>query len=203
MSIPSPVFVIVMGVSGSGKSTLGAALAKEIGLSYMDGDDLHPPENVAKMSEGIPLNDDDRWPWLYRIRQEGVHACKQYEEPIHGEESKQRGVVIGCSALKKSYRKVLRGEELPPGMNADSAVNDPPMFPTRFVFIHGERDELFKRMFTRKGHYMKPQMLESQLVTLEAPDPNEEDGIIIVDLLDSTETQLQKALEGLRIGGSS
>ncbi|KAG8834222.1 iron-binding protein [Serendipita sp. 399] len=112
-----------MGVSGSGKSTLGTALSKALDIPYMDGDDLHTPENVAKMAAGTPLNDDDRWPWLYRIRQEGVKACKQ--EPIPGEESKQRGVVIGCSALKKAYRKVLRGEALPPGMDAASAENDP------------------------------------------------------------------------------
>lgn len=201
MTLPNPIFIVAMGVSGAGKSTLGAALAKAIQVPYVDGDDLHPPENVAKMANGIPLDDQDRAPWLRKIRQEGVEACKQHEDAVEGDAGKQRGLVIGCSALKRSYRDVLRGQEDEDNTIQDDVhpKHDPFQFPTRFVFISGTRDELFKRMEARKGHYMKAAMLESQLATLETPDPSTEEGIVVVDLLDTTETQVERALEGLKM----
>ena len=148
------------------------------------------------MENGIPLDDDDRTPWLQTIRQRGVEACRQHEDAVEGDPGKQRGLVVGCSALKRSYRDILRGEDA--AFNDNHSKNDPFQFPTRFVFISGTRDELFKRMEARKGHYMKAAMLESQLATLETPNPNTEGGIVVVNLMDTTETQVELALEGMK-----
>lgn len=200
MPIPNPVFIIVMGVSGCGKSTLAEAVAKELGIPYVDGDSLHPPENIEKMSNGIPLDDNDRAPWLKKIRAEGVAACKQHAEEVGDHKSAQRGLVIACSSLKKSYRRVLRGEEDFDHADASKEVpltHNPFMFPTKFVYIHGNRDELFKRMHHRQGHYMKPEMLESQLATLEFPDPITEKDIFTVNLTDPTPVQVEKVMAAL------
>jgi gluconokinase len=182
---------------------LGAALAKELGLPYQDGDDLHSPENVAKMSIGIPLDDDDRAPWLHRIRSEGVKACSPGNTSENQDkEGAHRGLVIGCSALKRTYRRILRGEDEDSNMHADLAHEETSVpvhesFPTRFVYISGDKEELMERMARRKGHYMKVEMLNSQLATLEAPDPATEAGIIMVRLEDATETQVKNAMAGL------
>lgn len=159
------------------------------------------------MSRGIPLDDDDRWPWLQKIRDQATNACKEQDQ---NPSTTKLGVIAGCSALKRSYRAVLRGEEpfqKSRGTSDDDAKNtsesspssehNPIKFPTAFVFISGSRDELFRRMRERKGHYMKESMLESQLATLETPNPETEEGIIVVDLTDSTEVQVRKAVEGL------
>lgn len=128
-----------MGVSSSGKTTIGKLLAPEIGASFIDGDDLHPEANVAKMAAGIPLDDADRAPWLEMIGEEFVRA---------GEKS----LVVACSALKKSYREIIR--------RADPRV--------RFVFLEGSRELLAARLGARSsGHFMPPSRLQSQLETLE------------------------------------
>jgi gluconokinase len=179
---------------------LGQAIARELEIPFIDGDHLHPPENIEKMSNGIPLDDNDRAPWLQRIRAEGVAACKRHDESAPDNKSTQRGVVIACSSLKKSYRKVLRGEDDlgdPDLAKKDSASHNPFTFPTRFAYIHGERDELFRRMAHRQGHYMKPEMLESQLATLEPPDSSIEEGIITVELNDPTSVQVEKVMAAL------
>lgn len=172
-------------------------MAKELGLPYVDGDNLHPKENIDKMSDGIPLDDNDRWPWLRKIREEGVKACRQHSAEADVGENKQRGLVVGCSSLKKSYRRILRGKEEVEEDNNVEAKHDPFQFVTRFVYISGSRDELFERMKKRTGHYMKVEMLESQLTTLEPPDPNTEEGIIVVDLMDPTTVQVEKAIVAL------
>lgn len=134
--------VIVMGVAGSGKSTVGRALAELAQCSYIEGDDLHPAANIEKMSAGIPLEDDDRWPWLEEVGRI-LGACEG-----------RHGAVATCSALKRSYRDVLR-YTVGPGL--------------RFVHLTGDRDLLAERMGGRRGHFMPLSMLDDQLRTLEPP----------------------------------
>ncbi len=135
---------VVMGVSGCGKSSVGAAVAKELGMSYIDGDDLHPPENIAKMSRGVPLTDADRAPWLVRVG-ERLAEC---EGPV----------IIGCSALKRTYRDIVRDK-------AGESVC--------FLHLEGSRETLSERMAKRSGHFMPASLLESQLTTLEPPGLDE------------------------------
>jgi gluconokinase len=141
----SDIFV-VMGVSGCGKSTVGAQLAKALDLPFLEGDVLHSERNVARMAAGVPLSDEDREGWLQalaqRLRQ--AHDAGQ-------------GLVLSCSALKRSYRDVLR-----------SGAPD-----LCFVYLHGEPELLTARMAARTGHYMPLSLLASQLATLEPPDPQE------------------------------
>nr|WP_245419867.1 gluconokinase [Phyllobacterium salinisoli] len=132
--------VIVMGVSGSGKSTVGEVLAEKLGLPFLEGDTLHPKGNVEKMSAGIPLSDEDRWPWLDLI---GARLAEASD-----------GVVISCSALKKTYRDRLRQKAAAP------------LF---FVFLDGSLAVLREHMAHRTGHFMPLSMLDSQLATLEPP----------------------------------
>lgn len=140
---PTPRHVVVMGVSGSGKSTVGALLADKLGLPYLDGDDLHPQANIDKMAGGIPLNDDDRWPWLAEVGQWLA------DHPAGG--------IIGCSSLKRSYRDAIRAA-------APDSV---------FVHVHGEYDLLHQRMNDRPGHFMPASMLDSQMSTLEKLEDDE------------------------------
>ena len=141
-----------MGVSGSGKSTVGAALAGRLGVEFHDADEFHPTANVAKMSAGIPLTDEDRWPWLDAIGSALAAAGRQ-----------GRAIVVGCSALKRSYRDRLRA-----GAGR----------PLVFVYLANSRATLARRMQTRKGHFMPASLLDSQLATLEPPTPDE--GVITV-----------------------
>jgi carbohydrate kinase (thermoresistant glucokinase family) len=141
-----------MGVSGCGKSTVAQALAAQLGLEMIDGDDLHLPHSVAKMRAGQALNDADRWPWLDRIGQCLAQDLTQ-GLPSHS------GRVVACSALKQSYRDRLR--RLAPGV--------------RFVFLDGDAELIRQRLSARLGHYMQPQLLASQLQTLERPQPEEVD----------------------------
>ncbi len=142
-----------MGVSGSGKSTIGTQLAKRLGAIFADGDDLHPQANVMKMSAGIPLTDEDREPWL--------RLCAQWLA-----EQQDEGVpaVLACSALKRSYRDLLRAAA--PGL----AV----------VYLDGSRELLASRLSNRPGHFFNPRLLDSQLADLEAPGPDE--GAIVVPI---------------------
>lgn len=134
---------IIMGVSGSGKSALGAAIAAQSGLRYLDGDDLHPEGNIAKMRAGVALTDADRWPWL-----DAVAARLAQDAPI----------LIGCSALKRSYRDHLRAKA---------------GGPLRFLYLHGPASVLAARMAGRAGHFMPGALLTSQLATLEPPSLDE------------------------------
>lgn len=138
--------IVVMGVSGCGKTTVGQALADALGATFYDGDDFHPPENIAKMSSGMPLNDSDRQPWLERLR-----------DLISEHVAQGKGIVVACSALKASYRDVLR------------EGNDS----LRFVFLDGTFDMIWERMQAREGHYMKAEMLQSQFDALEPPGHGE------------------------------
>jgi gluconokinase len=137
---------VVMGVSGCGKSVVGAALARELGVEFVDGDDYHPAENVKRMAAGIPLTDSDRAVWLRaladRIREAGDASV---------------GLVVACSALKRSYRDILR-----------AAAPD-----LKLVFLDGPRELIAERLRRRSGHYMPASLLESQLATLEEPSADE------------------------------
>jgi gluconokinase len=142
----SSMVIVVMGVSGSGKSTIAQALAAALGWDFQEGDLLHPQANIDKMSAGIALDDDDRWPWLDRIA-----AWMR-----HQDDTGRQGVVT-CSALKRRYRDRLRGA------NADVA----------FVYIRVSRNELQQRT-RQRHHFMPAALLDSQLQTLEEPTPDED-----------------------------
>lgn len=144
-----PLPLVVMGVSGSGKSTVAAQLAGRIGLSYLDGDDLHPQSNVDKMHAGTPLDDDDRWPWLDRVA-----------EALNAQSDAKGGVVLACSALKRSYRDRLRA-------GTGGRV--------RFAFLDVDFGEIEARLKKRVHHFMPPQLLQSQFDTLERPGADEAD----------------------------
>ena len=135
--------VVIMGVSGCGKSSAGARLAARLGLNYRDGDDLHPPENVAKMRAGMPLTDGDRWPWLDRVGQ-----VLLAEAPV----------IVGCSALKRAYRDRIR-----------TAAGGP----VTFVHLAGSQEVIAARMALRQGHYMPLSLLDSQFAALEPPAAEE------------------------------
>jgi gluconokinase len=143
--------VIVMGVSGTGKSTVAQGISDALGLQVAEGDDFHPPANIAKMSAGVPLDDDDRRPWLT--------ALATWTGERHAEGT---STVVTCSALKRSYRDILR-----------SGVPEP----TVFVHLVGSRAVLEERMSSR-AHFMPVSLLDSQLATLEALDPDE-DGLVV------------------------
>lgn len=132
--------IIVMGVSGSGKSSVGAGVANMLGLPFLEGDSLHSNESVAKMESGIPLQDADRWPWLSQIGEQLAAS--------------ETGIVISCSALKKTYRNHLREKAGKPLL---------------FIFLDGSYEILHEHMRQRTGHFMPVGMLESQIAALEPP----------------------------------
>jgi gluconokinase len=134
--------LVLMGVSGSGKTTIGQILARELGLSFYEGDLLHPPRNVAKMTRGEPLDDQDRAEWLLSVRHLIDDVLAKHERSV-----------ITCSALKEDYRRML-------GIDRPGIV---------LVYLKGDFDLLIRRMHERKGHFMKETMLASQLGTLEEP----------------------------------
>ena len=150
----TPRALIVMGVSGSGKSTVADALAKRLGWRYEDGDRFHPPGNVARMSAGHPLTDEDRRPWLQAIADEIDRVCRQGER-----------AVIACSALKRAYRDIL--------LHGRADV--------RFVFLKGTQDLIAGRLAARKGHFMPPDLLASQFRTLEPPAASEHPITVSID----------------------
>ncbi|MGW3016525.1 gluconokinase [Streptomyces longwoodensis] len=134
----TPHVVVVMGVAGTGKTTIGPLLAARLGVPYAEGDDFHPRANIAKMTAGVPLDDEDRWPWLDAI---GAWA----------HERAGLGGVVSCSALKRSYRDRLRAA-------APGAV---------FVHLTGDRALIEDRMSHRQGHFMPTALLDSQFATLQ------------------------------------
>ncbi|MGP9723188.1 gluconokinase [Corynebacterium sp. AOP40-9SA-29] len=143
---PSPVHLVIMGVSGSGKTTIAEQLEERTGVPYAEADAFHPEANKKKMGSGQPLNDDDRWPWLHELR-----------DWMTSQAQKGHSTIVTCSALKKSYRDVLR-----------EAVGD-----EFFVLLDAPEDVLAGRMEVRKGHFMPASLLRSQLDTLEGLDADE------------------------------
>lgn len=153
--------IVVMGVSGCGKTSVAEGLAASLGYSFLEGDRLHPQASIDKMSKGVPLTDADRWPWLQRIG-----------ERLRDATASERGIVVSCSALKRSYRDCLRSA-------AGTGLS--------FVFLSGSRALLLERMGERKGHFMPASLLDSQLAALE--DPSAEPDVVTVDI-DATVTDV-------------
>ncbi|WEV68802.1 gluconokinase [Bifidobacterium sp. ESL0775] len=145
--------IIVMGVSGCGKTTVAQALADKFGFQMAEGDDFHPQANVDKMSHGIPLNDEDRWPWLKTINQW-----------MRKQDAKGVSTVVSCSALKRAYRDVLRKD-----------------LDVLFIHLVGSQDLIGSRMRQRKGHYMPVSLLPSQFADLESLQPGEEGVEVSID----------------------
>jgi gluconokinase len=149
-----PCALIVMGVSGSGKSTVAVKLAERLGWMFEDGDRFHPASNVAKMSAGRPLTDEDRWPWLQAIADE-----------INRVAHNSGHVVIACSALRRAYRDLLvHGRD-----------------DVRIVFLDGTKALIADRLARRKDHFMPPGLLDSQFKTLEPPEPSEHPITVSID----------------------
>jgi gluconokinase len=160
--------VVVMGVSGSGKTTIAAGLARKEGWLLLEGDQFHPPANIAKMQAGTPLTDADRWPWLLAI------AAREDELRANGQSA-----VVACSALKRAYRNILIGDRPD----------------TLLVYMRGSKALIAERMKARKDHFMPPALLDSQFDTLEEPGPDEHP--IVVDIGGSVESVTQEALRQL------
>jgi gluconokinase len=146
------VIVIVFGVSGAGKTTVGKLLARELGWRFLEADDFHSQANVEKMHRGIPLTDEDRWPWLERLREQIARSLAAKEN-----------AVLACSALKRAHREQLR-------------VSDE----VKFVFLRGDYAIIEKQLRQRRGHFMNPELLRSQFADLEEPKLDED--VITVEL---------------------
>jgi len=139
------VIIIIFGVSGAGKTTVGKLLARELGWRLIEADDFHPAANIEKMRSGHPLTDDDRWPWLERLRD-------QIRQSLAAGEN----AVLACSALKRAYRDRLQASEH-----------------VKFVFLRGDYALVEKQLHSRRGHFMNPDLLQSQFDDLEEPEPDE------------------------------
>jgi gluconokinase len=162
--------VVVMGVAGSGKTTIGQILAERLHWPFADADDFHPAANVAKMASGTPLTDQDRWPWLQAIR--------AWIDANPGD------AVVTCSALRRRYRDVLRGEQ----------------GHIRFLHLDGTIPQLESRLSARTNHFMLATMLASQLRTLE-PLEDDEDGVVI-SIMQTPQQIVDQAINALRLRGT-
>ncbi len=136
---------VLMGVSGCGKSSVGVALSERCGMMFIDGDDLHPQGNIDKMSRGVPLGDEDRVPWLEQVGR----SLAQADGPV----------VIGCSALKRAYRDIIRTQAAEP---------------VHFLHLDAPKDVLARRVSNRSGHFMPASLLDSQFAALERLQPDEQ-----------------------------
>ena len=146
--------LVVMGVSGCGKTTIAKLVGASLGWDVIEGDTFHPPANIEKMKHGVPLTDEDRWPWLHAIA-----------AAIDTERAAGRSALVACSALKRAYRAILIGER------ADVAL----------VYLQGSRAVIAARLAARRGHFMPPGLLDSQFATLEEPGANEHPITVSID----------------------
>lgn len=167
----APAVIVVMGVASSGKTSLGERLAERLGWPFRDADSFHPPANVAKMSSGIPLTDEDRKPWLA--------AIAAWIDDLRA--SGGNGIVT-CSALKKAYREVIVGDR------PDVAL----------VYLRGSRELIGQRMAARQHHFMPPALLDSQFATLEEPSSDEKPLVVQVEA--SKEAIVEQVVRELRLG---
>ncbi|MCA8879560.1 MAG: gluconokinase [Rhodobacteraceae bacterium] len=157
-----------MGVSGCGKSSVGRALAARLGARFLDADDFHPPANIAKMSKGKPLQDDDRWPWLDAVG-------RSMAELADGR------AVAACSALRRAYRDRLA-----------AATGEPVVF----IYLRGTKDVITTRLKNRSDHFMPPALLDSQFATLEPP--SEDENVLVVDIGPPVQSLVVEVLRKLR-----
>ncbi|TMH29671.1 MAG: gluconokinase [Betaproteobacteria bacterium] len=162
-----------MGVAASGKTTIGHALAQELGWEFIEGDRFHPPENIAKMTRGIALTDNDRWPWLDRIVAQLRVRARQ-----------GRDAVLACSALKQAYRDRLA--QISQGARGETAQ-------LRIVFLKGDAATIEHRLAKRSGHFMPPSLLASQFATLEEPRD-----ALVIDIRQSVAVQVAQIAASLR-----
>ena len=162
------MYIVVMGVSGCGKSTIGKNLADLLDLDFLEGDDFHTPENVSLMSAGIPLNDDNRAPWLAILNQTMSQHIAQ-----------KKGFVLACSALKKSYRAQLINN-----------INN-----IKFVYLRSSRAEIHSRMAARENHFMALSLIDSQFDALEEPDQTE--NLITVSINNPVQQLVDQIVQGL------
>ena len=170
MPITPARIIIVMGVSSSGKSTVGQSIARRLHVPFLDGDGYHPQANVEKMRSGIPLTDQDRWPWLDRL------AIALHEA------ADRKGAAVGaCSALRRVYRDFL----------TEKAGE-----PILFVYLDGSREVIAQRMARRQHEYMPTSLLDSQFDTLEVPDPASEN-VLVAPVTDSVEKLTQTVTKSL------
>ena len=146
------MIIIIFGVSGAGKTTVGDLLARELGWHFFEADDFHSPANIKKMRRGVPLTDDDRWPWLETLR-----------ELIKQRVASHENAVLACSALKRAYRKHLRVS-----------------VEVKLVFLRGDYALVAEQLRHRRGHFMDPGLLRSQFADLEEPQPEEE--VVTIEL---------------------
>jgi gluconokinase len=146
--------IVVMGVTATGKTTVATEVAAELGCDYIEGDELHPSRNIAKMEQGIPLTDEDRWPWLHAIA-----------EVIDGWRAKREQGVLACSALKRAYRDIIIGAR------GDAAL----------VYLQGSKELIAARMAARHDHFMPVALLDSQFATLEEPGADERPIVVSID----------------------
>ena len=161
--------VVVMGVSATGKTTVAVGLAEELGCELIEGDELHPRRNIEKMESGVPLTDEDRWPWLQAIAE--LVAVKDFEGT---------STVVTCSALKRTYREVLR----------DSA-------PTFFLHLHAPFEVLEKRMQSRTAHFMPTTLLRTQFDALE--ELGDDEPGTVVDVSPPIEEVVEEAVNAVRV----
>ncbi|WP_409310655.1 gluconokinase [Pectobacterium sp. B1J-3] len=165
--------IVIMGVSGCGKSSVGAAIARELGAKFIDGDDLHPRANIQKMASGTPLDDNDRAPWLERLN-DAAYSLRHKNEV---------GLIV-CSALKRRYRDRLREDN--PGMI--------------FLYMKGSFEVILERLKARAGHFMPTDLLTSQFEALEEPAADETD-ILAIDINGEFEQVVNRGVETLRAAG--
>ncbi len=156
-----------MGVSGSGKSTIGRRLAKKLGWSFYDGDDFHPPANIQKMANGVALGDDDREAWLAAL----ALLIRELERD-------QRPGVVACSALKQAYREILQ-------QNTQNV---------RFIYLKGSYELILGRLQTRRGHYMKPELLKSQFEAMEEPQQT-----LVIDVAQTPAMIVHQIIQALEL----
>lgn len=177
-----------MGVSGSGKSTFGEFLSEKLGWPFYEGDNFHPPENIEKMSRGVPLTDQDRFPWLLKLH-----------EVIESERTSGSDALVVCSALKRLYRQILLHGSKARCSFVDHKILPPTIPGVFFLFMHGDYNLIHQRMVARRGHYMKENLLRSQFEDLEPPSDDE--NVLLLDIRKSITdmaAQVEKHLISLK-----